>query len=548
MLKKTNDISKKLLITLAAVLTVARLFLAWTQYATIYPPLAPIDDHFMFTTAQNIVAGDWFGEYNYLTLSKHAFFAVWLAFLHIIGVPYMVGSAALWTAASVVLVLAVSPVIKKNWARLFLYAGLLYNPAVWAQFSTRIYRDNIFPSLCMLFFGCVLAVGIRYKQPVKSWIWWLIGYGITFGLVCLSREDGIWVLPFAIIAFIVLIVLWVTEKDKGLVKRIVALCLPFVLSAGVICSYCYMNYTHYGRFIVSDFTSSDFEKAYGALMSIEQENWHPLIAVPADVREKLYAEVPSFSFMEEALEEPILKNGYFRPELNDFQSGGFYWAVRTALQNEGYYETPQKAQQYYETLRAEIELAVAEGRLPAKKLGASVTSPVKPQYILPVIAEGLAGFKTAILFEQCDPLAEMAVGTPEEIAEVENFIRQKGGTVLVANTTTVYLPPLQRITHTFMRLMNLVYKIGIPLMFLMSLCWQIKQLLWDIRCKKLSCDGVLNIVLLGLAGMALLRCFMIAYVEVSSFNIGTYGMYLSTVYPLLILYSFAGTLKNFENW
>ena len=142
----------------------------------------------------------------------------------------------------------------------------------------------------------------------------------------------------------------------------------------------------------------------------------------------------------------------------------------------------------------------------------------------------------------------MAVGTPEEIAGVENFIRQKGGTVLVANTTTVYLPPLQRITHTFMRLMNLVYKIGIPIMFLMSLCWQIKQLLWDIRCKKLSRDGVLNIVLLGLAGMALLRCFMIAYVEVSAFNIGTYGMYLSTVYPLLILYSFAGTLKNFENW
>ena len=55
---KNNDISKKLLIALAAVLTVARLFLAWTQYATIYPPLAPIDDHFMFTTAQNIVAGD----------------------------------------------------------------------------------------------------------------------------------------------------------------------------------------------------------------------------------------------------------------------------------------------------------------------------------------------------------------------------------------------------------------------------------------------------------------------------------------------------------
>ena len=83
-------------------------------------------------------------------------------------------------------------------------------------------------------------------------------------------------------------------------------------------------------------------------------------------------------------------------------------------------------------------------------------------------------------------------------------------------------------------------------MFLMALCWQVKQLLWDIQCKKLSKEGMLNIVLLGLFLMALLRCFMIAYVEVSAFNIGTYGMYLSTEYPLLILYSFVGTLKNFE--
>ena len=543
---KNNDISKKLLLIIGVVLTAARLFLAWTQYATIYPPLAPIDDHFMFTTAQNIVAGEWFGPYNYLTLSKHAFFAVWLAFLHIIGIPYMVGSALLWTAASVVLVVAVSPLVKKNWARLFLYAGLLYNPAIWACFSTRIYRDNIFPSLCMLFFGCVIAVGLRYKQPIKSWLGWLCGYGITFGLVYLSREDGIWVLPFALIAFVVLVVLWIVEKHNDIAKRIVAICLPFALSAAVICSYCYMNYTHYGRFIVSDFTSSDFEQAYGALMSIEHEDWHPLIAVPQDVREKLYAEVPSFAFMERALEEPILKNGYFRPALNDFQSGGFYWAVRTALQNEGYYETPQKAQQYYETLYAEIQLAVDEGRLPAKKLSASVTSPIKPQYILPVFGEGFKGFYTAITFQQCDPLAEMAVGTAEEIAEVENFINQKGGTVLEANSTTVYLPPIQRITHTFMRLMNVVYRVFVPLMFLFSLCWQIKQLLWDIRCKKLSLDGMLNIVLLGVVGMALLRCFMIAYVEVSAFNIGTYGMYLSTVYPLLILYSFVGTLKNFE--
>ena len=217
------------------------------------------------------------------------------------------------------------------------------------------------------------------------------------------------------------------------------------------------------------------------------------------------------------------------------------------MQNYGYYDTPEAAKAYYETLRAEIELAVAEGRLEADKLYSSVTSPIKPYYIMPVIKEGFAGFKVAMLFEQCDPLAEHAVGSPEEISEVENFIHQKGGTVLKEHSNEIYLPPVQRVTHTFMRVMNMVYKICIPLMFVMALCWQVKQLIWDIRNKKLSNDGMLNIVLLGMFLMALLRCFMIAYVEVSAFNIGTYGMYLSTVYPLLIGFAFVGTLKNFED-
>ena len=46
------------------------------------------------------------------------------------------------------------------------------------------------------------------------------------------------------------------------------------------------------------------------------------------------------------------------------------------------------------------------------------------------------------------------------------------------------------------------------------------------------------LLLLGLLGMALLRCAMIAFVEVSSFGIGTSTMYLATVHPLFLLYAF----------
>ena len=52
--------------------------------------------------------------------------------------------------------------------------------------------------------------------------------------------------------------------------------------------------------------------------------------------------------------------------------------------------------------------------------------------------------------------------------------------------------------------------------------------------------------MLGLLGMALLRCAMIGFVEVSSFGIGTSTMYLATVHPLLILYAAVTALEPGE--
>ena len=51
---------------------------------------------------------------------------------------------------------------------------------------------------------------------------------------------------------------------------------------------------------------------------------------------------------------------------------------------------------------------------------------------------------------------------------------------------------------------------------------------------------------LGLLGMALLRAAMISFMEVVSFNIGTYVMYLATVHPLLLLFTLAVLLAKNE--
>ena len=83
-----------------AVLVVIRLFLTSFQMAYTWVGGAPLDDELMFRAANAVSAGDWLGAYDYLTLSKSMFFAVWLALLNALHLPYLVTGQALWCGAA----------------------------------------------------------------------------------------------------------------------------------------------------------------------------------------------------------------------------------------------------------------------------------------------------------------------------------------------------------------------------------------------------------------------------------------------------------------
>ena len=267
----------------------------------------------------------------------------------------------------------------------------------------------------------------------------------------------------------------------------------------------------------------------------------------ADVRQV----VPSFADVNRLLlDTDGFGNGYYSGKTDDYNSGSFYWVLRKALQQLGYYKDAQTAKEYYENLTAEIQRCVDSGELKTangkNKLRVSVTPPIKGEYVLPVLAETFKGFGTVITFGQCDPLAERAVGKDYEIARVRDFINREGAVACVENTDIPYLSPIRRLSLKFMRVMISIYKVCMPIMLLITFTWQIKKLIRDIKEKKFDRSSMLNIILLGLIGMAFLRCAMIGFMEVSSFAIGTYVMYLSTVHPLVIAYGFLGFAKTFE--
>ena len=97
---KQWDMGPVLFWVLVVVLIAGRLVLASCQDVYVWIDGAPLDDELMFRAAQSITAGNWLGAYDYLTLSKQMFFAVWLAFLHLLGVPYLMGGQLLMSGGA----------------------------------------------------------------------------------------------------------------------------------------------------------------------------------------------------------------------------------------------------------------------------------------------------------------------------------------------------------------------------------------------------------------------------------------------------------------
>lgn len=547
-----QDISRRTFWVLVVLVVLVKLVMTRFQMVYVWVGGAPLDDELMFGAAQSITAGQWLGAYDWLTLSKHMFFAVWLALCSLLHLPYLAAGQLLTCGAALACAFAFAPVLRRWKSRFAVFALLAFSPAATASFTLRVYRDNIFPGLCMLFFAGLCGYALRCRRPVKQGIGWLVLSGVGLGLAWLTREDGIWLLPFAAAGTLILIV--TALRDKGALPqklgRCALLAVPYGLLAAAILAYSAVNYACYGLFAVSDFSSGSFAAAVGAMSRVKAEEWKPLCSVPTDVRMKLYDVVPQLQPLEYWLEEDEdLQNSFRNPELDDYQSGSFYWALRKAAWNEGVYDSPQKAAEYWQQVADAINALCDSGQLEANgPERSSTTPPIRMEYVPDVLAEGVRSLLHTLTFRDCAPYYadQRSLILPEDEAVYEAYLGQQVNSAAQAGSDLPYYSPLQKLVYTGMEVIRLVYAVGLPVLFVAAAVLQARRGIQLLQLRKQKAiqpgQALLWVLLLGLLGMALLRCFMIAFVEVASFNIGTSTMYLSTVHPLLLLYSGAGIL------
>lgn len=545
------DISAKLLWILCLAAAAFKILLCSFQYMYASPELSPIDDTLMVNLAQSISAGNWLGEYNWLTMSKHSFFALWLAFLNAIHLNVLVGGQLLFAGACFVLLAALKPALKTNLARLFVFGITLFTPATWAESSLRVYRDNIYPALLLYVLAAFVGAFLRYKEAPRKAIPYYIAAGLAMGAAWLTHEDNALLLPFifcAAAAYFVFV--FGTRQSRGeKIAKAGLFLVPFLLWGGCLAAWSGMNYQYYGRFIISDFTSSEFNDAMGAFARVCPEEQQRYNLIPYSTRLKLYEVSPTFATVQPYLENDEIYNGYGSVETKELNSGGVHWAIRKAAGNAGYYKDAKTAEQFYSKVAEEVNEACEKGLVPSGKKRSGIFAPFKPEYLMPTAGKFFDEARVFLLFEQTRPTALLSVATPEQSENWESYLHCTSTKAAVENTNTAYFPPLHTMAYHLLNACTWIQRVAVWPMLALS-CWWLASktgsFFKGIKKKELPEDTLASILMLGVFLTGILRMAAIAYLMGVTLGFDIYLMYLNAACAPLLWFIAYGSAKWVE--
>lgn len=551
-----EDLTKREFIGGILVIFVLKLILVCMQMIQIFPDNAPVDDELMFYAAQSIGRGEWLGTYSWATIAKSMGFSVWLWLVHVLHIPYLIANQWLYGAVCVFTANALEPVFPRRSTRFLIVFVLWFSPFATAEFTLRVYRDSILPAVILCAFAGVIGFCLRIEENWKKSVKYAVVAGAFTAFARLIRDDAIWIYPFVICATLVYVVFVLFSRSIK-EKVLKAISVPAVLAIAFaipVLLFCWMNYRYYGVFLINETSDPDFTAAISAMQRADMDLPHSGISVCKDTRKKLYEAVPEMKELGEFLEEGSYYNGYGWPEEQEFNSGGFFWAVKRVSFESGLATDAPASKAYFRKLASAIEKAYSDGRLdenPNAKVASAFLVPCDESYLAPTMQEIGNSIKCILFFEQTSSLAPLSFATPDQAQPYRDYTYTLPSYIAVANTADPYYYPPQRIAEWIFCVIRWCYRIAIWPALVLCAWYFIREVVnafKEIR-RLFDSRSAMNVVLiLGVLLSILVRVVLISYIEVTNFRIGTYLLYLSGAAVLVVLLAAIGAASAFDRY
>jgi len=329
---------------------------------------ASFDDRLYLALAEPILKGHWLGPYSQFTLMKGPMYSLFIAGAYLAHLPLPLAQHLLYLAGCALLVLALRPCFSVDWHASALFTVLWWQPM--SYFELDVLRQNIYTPLTLLFFAGLCALQTQRMAALPVRIIWGALLGISAGAFYLTREEGVWITPAALL--LIVWAFWTSRRQPNeILSSLVASCVAVVCASAIVATICTLNYRYYGWFGTVELRAHEFRSAYGALQRPIPAEVIPYVPVSRDVRLKLYEVSPSFAELKSCLEGSVgLEWASYSDYLTgrpgeELQIGGgsMIWALRDCVIATGHGGNAKAALNFYGSIASEINRACDEGRI-----------------------------------------------------------------------------------------------------------------------------------------------------------------------------------------
>jgi hypothetical protein len=333
------------------------------------------DDGLFFRGLENILNGNWIGAYDNLTLAKGPMLSIVGAISSAIGIQAKLSEAIIYLGASFMLFRMAWRIGLPRTVATLLFILMLCNPHLWSEHGRRYLRDILYPTWAI--FMVVFAMGCLKAPNARAQNWSAAGVGFFAGCAYLTREEDIWIIAilatfFGVAAFVSFFRHGIARIFSGWRLKVQMVLFGAAAMAAVVSPILLANRVIYGRAVVSEFRSSDFRAAIGALMRVG--NIHPSGYVPVSqgALESVFKGVPIAESIRDVWpsvsERWTIPGANLIPDYSKEVAGGwFVWAFRDAVAASGYYSTASTAQDFYAQLAKEVNEACDASKLTCRQ-------------------------------------------------------------------------------------------------------------------------------------------------------------------------------------
>lgn len=475
------------------------------------------DDTLFLSQAFHILAGDWLGPYNQLTLLRGPFYPLWISFIYVLGIPLIHGNDLLYLGACLLTMRALLPLISSRFLLFVLFIFLYFAPHSYNYATiSHAFRMQIYSSLVLLLFSAALGLGVRLVYRSGAPFIWALMVGLFFSCFWYTREEGVWVIP-ALALLVVLICAALVRRHSW--SSVVYTAIQCIVVPGLVFLFCtsglmFMNKQFYGAAVVRDVKAREFKHAYDGLLRIKPDEYQQRVPVTRQTLQKLYELSPKMQELKPYLERTADKLGF----AGEFPSALFIFSFRDATAAAGYYDQDAAVTlAFFDGLGDELEALCREGQVDCNSLVLSMVPPWRNEFNLKL---------PGALFNQF----YLMVRFPEFNVRPDGYFSYADGRFLFNSGRLTHSLPrvskkrqwdidfpdgVKELKVEIARTIGNGHQIIRPVLFLVALVAWIYFTVIDLRKRKLSfLSGYMAILIVGLSALAA----ALAIIEVTSFH------------------------------